>query len=205
MACQDDHRCAGPKALIDGPIHGVQALWDENMSMEEWVFLLVDRKNAFNEINRVEMLGTVRHLWPSGSYFLFNCHCQWSSLVFRNRNGTASILHSREGVTQGISLTMITYVIGILPLIKNLKRATPDVTQPWYADNDRALGTFERLDTYFYSLTCQGPRQGYHPNPTKSVLIVLQDNLKAEKVFGARHGFRVFTGARYLWGFIGDD
>ena len=33
----------------------------------------------------------------------------------------------------------------------------------------------------------------------------LGGNLKPGKVFGARHRFRVFTGARYLGGYIGDD
>ena len=52
-------------------------------------------------------------------------------------------------MTQGVTLAMITYGIGILPLIKNLKRDIPDVTQPWYADNARALGPFARIETYF--------------------------------------------------------
>ena len=30
--------------------------------------------------------------------------------------------------------------IGIVTLIKNLKRDIPDITQPWYADDARALG-----------------------------------------------------------------
>ena len=29
------------------------------------------------------------------------------------------------------------------------------------------------------------------------------DNLKDRKLFGAHHGFKVFTGARYLRGYIG--
>ena len=29
--------------------------------------------------------------------------------------------------------------------------------------------------------------------------------LKARKVFGLRHGFKVWTGAHYLGGYIGDD
>ena len=64
---------------------------------------------------------------------------------------------------------------------------------------------FARLETYFYSLTRQVSGRGYHPKPTKSVLIVCPDNIEAGKVFGARHGFRVFTGPRYLGGYIGDD
>ena len=75
-------------------------------------------------------------------------------------------------MTQRDPLTIIAYGIGILPLIENLKRAIPDVTQPWYADYAGDLGVFERIETYFDSLTRQVPVWGYHPEPTKSVLIV---------------------------------
>ena len=82
---------------------------------------------------------------------------------------------------QGEPLTMIAYGIGILPLIKNLKQETPDVTQPWYTDNSGALGTFARLENYFDLLSRQGLGREYHPKPTESVLIVLPENLKAEE------------------------
>ena len=84
MASQDNQICAG----IDGMVHGVQSIWDENLTTEDWIFLLVDAKNAFNEINQIIILWTVQHLWPSGSRFVFNCYCHWSLLFFRNRNGT---------------------------------------------------------------------------------------------------------------------
>ena len=117
----------------------------------------------------------------------------------------ASILHNREGVTQGDPLAMIVYGIGILPLIKNLKWEIPDVTQPWYADDAGALGTFSRLESHFYSLTHQGPKQGYHLKPTKGILIVRPEKLEAGKLFGARHIFRVCTGAHCFGGYIGDN
>ena len=129
--------------------------------------------DAFNEINRSRILWTVRHLWPHGVSFVFNYYRHWSSLVLRNGNGTASFLHSKEGMTQGDPLVMIAYGIGILPLIKNPKREIPDATQLWYAAADGDLGTFTRLATYFDSLTRQGPGRGYYPEPPKSVLIVL--------------------------------
>ena len=44
---------------------------------------------------------------------------------------------------------MITYEIGILTLIRNLKQKIIDVTQTWYTDNVGALGAFARLETYF--------------------------------------------------------
>ena len=33
MVCQDDQLCARLKAGIDGAIHRVKVLWDENLSM----------------------------------------------------------------------------------------------------------------------------------------------------------------------------
>ena len=41
---------------------------------EEWGFLRIDARNAFNEINRTVMLWVIRHEWPSGVRFYFNCY-----------------------------------------------------------------------------------------------------------------------------------
>ena len=51
IACQYDQMCAGLKAGIDGAVHRVQAISDKNLTTEDCGFLLVDAKNAFNEIN----------------------------------------------------------------------------------------------------------------------------------------------------------
>ena len=86
-----------------------------------------------------------------------------------------------QGVTQGFPLGMIAYGIGILLLIRNLKQAMHDVTQPWYADDAGALGTFTRIETYFDSLTHQGPGRGYYSKLSKSVPIVRLENIEAGK------------------------
>ena len=62
MTCQHDQLCSGLKVGIDGAFHGVQDIWDENLTTEEWRFLLVDADIAFDEITRFGMLWTVRHL-----------------------------------------------------------------------------------------------------------------------------------------------
>ena len=51
MACQDDHICARLKAVIDGAVHRVQAIWNKNSTTEDCGFLLVDAENVFNDIN----------------------------------------------------------------------------------------------------------------------------------------------------------
>ena len=61
-ACQDEQLCGGLMSGIDGAVHEVQAIWDTMLTMEYWEFLLVDTKNAFNEINQIIILWTVVHL-----------------------------------------------------------------------------------------------------------------------------------------------
>ena len=48
-----------------------------------------------------------------------------------------------------------------------------------------------------------GPGRGYYPTPSKGVLILHLGIPKAGKEFGTLHVFKVFTGARYLGGYIG--
>eukprot|EP00957_Ditylum_brightwellii_P120555 9197160-Ditylum_brightwellii.AAC.1 len=35
---------------------------------------LVDARNGFNDLSCYAMLWTVRHLWPMGARFVFNCY-----------------------------------------------------------------------------------------------------------------------------------
>ena len=100
---------------------------------------------------------------------------------------------------------MIAYGIGILPLIKNLKRDIPDVTQALYDEDAGSLGTSAIIETYFDFLKRQGPVHGYYLKPSKSLLILHPDNIKVRKEFGAHHGFKLCMGACYLGGYIGDD
>ena len=86
-------------------------------------------------------------------------------------------LHSNEGVTQGDPLALIAYGIGVLPLIKDLRRAHPHVTQPWYADDAGTGPKFEEIIDHFRDLQLRGPAWGYYPEPTKSILVVAKMNV----------------------------
>ena len=57
---------------IKGDIHVMRVLWEEHAQEEDWRFLLVDARNAFNEENRAAMLWDVQDEWPSGAQFTFN-------------------------------------------------------------------------------------------------------------------------------------
>ena len=52
----------------------------------------------------------------------------------------------------GDPMAMVSYAIVVLPLIKRLKSAYLDVTQPWYSDDTGELGKFDNLERYFNSL-----------------------------------------------------
>jgi hypothetical protein len=76
-----DQLCAGLKAGIEGGIHAMRLLWDTHSAKEESGFLLMDAKNAFNEGNRTAMCWTIRHPWPSGARYTFNCYRHWLTLA----------------------------------------------------------------------------------------------------------------------------
>ena len=95
------------------------------------------------------------------SLFCFNCYIHHSALVLRKGDGTANIIHIREGVTQGELLDMVACDIGVLLIIKLTKLAYPVITQPLYTENAWALGTLDNLESYFNSLKRNRPVRGY--------------------------------------------
>jgi hypothetical protein len=88
-------------------IHAVQAMWDAQREEEDWVFLLIDSINAFNEQDRTVMVWNVQHGWSSGVCFLFNMYTHWAMLVIRVNYGTGGLLYSQQGVTQGDLMVML--------------------------------------------------------------------------------------------------
>ena len=101
-----------------------------------------------------------------------------------------SFIHNREVMMQGDPLAMVTYGIGILPLIKNLKTGFPGIIHPWCAADADALGMFSRAEEYFHSLARYVPGQVYYPKPSKIVLIVHQKNINARNVLACIMGLR---------------
>eukprot|EP00957_Ditylum_brightwellii_P210907 15365540-Ditylum_brightwellii.AAC.2 len=86
-ACGVKQLCSSLKAGIEGTIHTMNQLWLEHREEENWGILLVDAKNAFNQIDCRVMLWEVRHLWSAGLRFAFNTYCHWQKLVLRGQEG----------------------------------------------------------------------------------------------------------------------
>ena len=145
----------------------MQHLWGLHQHDDDWGFLLIDAKNAFNEQNQTAMLWAVRHEWSLGASFVFNCFWHWSTLVLRGSNETAEFIFSKEGISQGDPRSMFAYGLGLLPLIRQLKVEFPEVEQPWYADNAGADGSFFEIRRHFKRLEEIGPNYDYFPQPSK--------------------------------------
>ena len=65
-ACGTEQLAGGLEAGIEGAIHSMRLLWEQHSQEEEWGFLLIDTRNAFNEENRTIMIWDVQHACPSG-------------------------------------------------------------------------------------------------------------------------------------------
>ena len=77
---------------------------------------LVDACNSFNELSRLAMLWTVRHLWPAGARFAFICCRHWAQLLLLQMGEPPVTILIRKGLTQGDPLSVVLYRITLVPL-----------------------------------------------------------------------------------------
>ena len=200
--CGRHQLCSGLRAGIEGGIHAMQELFVENQHEEDWGILLVDAANGFNALNRKAMLWNVRHLWPRGARFTFNCYKHWPQLVLQRTGETLPyILHSREGVTQGDPLSMYIYALALLPLVNKLEDKTVG-NQIWYADDSGIAGNLTNIQKWLDLLCTIGPGYGYFPEPEKCIL-VSNINPRTEEFKEKNNLKKVVTGYRYLGGPLG--
>ena len=123
-------------------------------------------------------MGCPERVAQKGAQFTFNCYRHWATLVvWDTGDGSCHVLYSKEGMTQGDPLAMIACVIGVLPLIRELRGAHPRVTQPWYADDAGAGGKFPNILEHHRDLQAWGPPRGYYPEPTEIILVVALVNV----------------------------
>ena len=75
--------------------------------------------------------------------------------------------------------------MGILPLIRELRKDHPSVTQPWCADGYGVGSTFEGIRYNIDNLMVRGNLHSYFPEQTKIILVVSPQNLpRADTFFG---------------------
>ena len=124
-----DQLCSGLKSGIEGSVHAIRELYEENHSAG-WGLLLVDARNAFNFIEQgrcpLELSYSIVSLFPILIYGYPSLTLQVST--------KSEALYSKEGVGQGDPLSMLMYASALKPLIQSLSNPTTWI-QNWYADD----------------------------------------------------------------------
>ena len=98
-------------------------------------------------------------------------------------DGLGHFLHRKEGVTQGDTLEIITYGIGILPITREIRAAHHIVMQTWYDDVTGAGGNFADIWAHLEDLMVHGTLLGYLPSTTKSILVVSPNKFPQEYTY----------------------
>ena len=124
--------------------------------------------------------------------------------MIRYRGETGNFIHSKESVTQGDTLKIIVYVLGVLPLIRKIQEVHPNTTKPWYEDDAGSVGTFPHILDHLGNIMAWGTHQGYLPEPTKGILVVSVHNFGWSEIFFWGRGLAIVTGSRYMGGYVGD-
>jgi len=197
--------CAGLKSGIEASIHAMRQIWEDS---DTEAILQVDADNAFNRLNREAALHNVHEICPPLYQYLKN-HYQKPADLIINTTEDHYQLKSEEGSTQGDVAAMAFYALGIKPLVDDLATATkPSVCkQSWYADDSSAGGKIEGIKIWWDTLLEQGPKYGYYPKASKTVLIVKnsEDLDLAQKAFSGT-GIKIESeGERHLGAAIGSE
>ena len=197
--------CSGTKSGIEAAIHATHEAW-KNPSTE--CVLQVDADNAFNRLNRKVALHNVRQLCPSIHTFLLN-HYQRAAHMTMTDSTQQETLLSDEGCTQGDPAAMPFYSVGVRPLIDHLAASTnADLCkQAWYADDSSAAGKLAEVVIWWQQLNELGPKFGYFPKASKSVLILKDPSLlqQARHLFSGTDLQIMCDGQKHLGAVIGHD
>ena len=194
--------CSGQEGGCEAAVHAMRQIF---RSPETEGILLVDATNAFNTINRQAALHNISILCPPLAPILINTYRAPVRMVI---TGSGEI-ESTEGTTQGDPLAMAMYALAITPLIQQLRTRNPEASQVWFADDATCAGTCTQLRAWWENLSLSGPTFGYHPNGSKTHLVVKEEHEeRARQIFrdtdiqisihGKRHlgaalGSRTFT------------
>ena len=193
--------CAGQKGGCEAAIHAMRHLFTDNDTKG---VLLVDASNAFNSLNRKAALHNMRFICPAVTTILTNTY-QSPVRMFINGKQKGEI-SSTEGTTQGDPLAMAMYALAVTPLIQRLHDLCQGVKQVWYADDATGAATCHNLRDWWDKLSIIGPPFGYHPNASKTYLVVKEEHEgKARQIF-ANTAVNITTqGKRHLGAAIGSN
>ena len=100
------------------------------------------------------------------------------------------VMKSAEGTTQGDPMAM--YAIDITPLIQRMGHIN-STKQVLYTNDSTASGSLQDLLQWWLNLNESGPLFGYHPNASKSILLVKPEHINNAKLLFHDHNLSIVT------------
>ena len=99
---------------------------------------------------------------------------------------------------------MAMYALAITPLIHQLRSSCPRVQQVWFANDATGASTCSNLKAWWNKLSSHGPAFGYHPNASKTYLVVKEKHMTtAQELFADTDVHITIQGKRHLGAAIG--
>ena len=192
--------CSGIDSGIEAAVH---AMADQFAKDNTQGLLLVDATNAFNSIHRETALDTVATHCPAFHQYLKNTY-QARTKLFVSGSKEGEYIWSEEGNTQGDVAAMPFYAVATRPIVDDLIENC-DTTMVWYADDSSCCGRLSEIADWWKRLCYTGPSYGYHPNASKTVLIVKnkEDLEEAEGLFKPLGVTVTASGQRHLGAVVG--
>ena len=116
-------------------------------------------------------------MYPPMAIYIRNSYSRYSRL-FISGGGEFKLV---EGTTQGYTLAMAVYGVGITPLFELISNETKQVA---FADDLSGAKKLIHLRTWWDNISTYGPPLGYFPNASKTWLVIkLHLHSEATRIF----------------------
>jgi hypothetical protein len=160
---------------------------------EHTAILALDCSNAFNELHRQAILdGTLEHAKDLTTTFLA-LYGKPSTAHVRLASGALSSIDVQSGVRQGDSAGPLFFMLGLLPVLQQLRESWSSVKVLSYLDDIFVVGDVETLTNVFDEAVIALDKVGLNVNPKKCWIFTKESTLTEQRAELDRRGLTVLT------------